>query len=101
MATSQDALKDKFYATTFTVEVSDDEKRGKPWSRKRDLSLAFAMLFLPMMGIPLTLLAFVIYSHKHPLFGAKGTTELPVWYFNTNGSFYTFIQVGASTLVGS
>jgi hypothetical protein len=101
MATNQDLSKDKFYATAFTVEVSNDDERKKTWSRKRDLSLAFAMLFLPMMGIPLILLAFVLYTHKHPVFGAKGSTELPVWYFNSNGSYYTFIQVGAFTLVGS
>jgi hypothetical protein len=101
MATGQSAPKDKFSVATCSLEMSGHGKDKKKLTRKRDLLLAFTMVFLPMMAIPLILLAFLLYTHKHPILDTVGSVELPVNYHKSKGSYYTFFSVGVITLVGS
>jgi hypothetical protein len=95
------ATKDGPDVTESTVENGDSGTQEPKLSRRRDLALAFAMLFLPMLAIPLILLAFVLYTHERPIFAARASPELPVDAPNSSYHYYTDIPVGAFTLVGS
>lgn len=73
-------------------------ERARSW----DLLLTFAMLFVPMLGIALILLAFVFYTHKRVKFRDNGTAALPVnLAFVSNRSYYTSIGATKFVLVSS
>jgi hypothetical protein len=96
-----DATKDGAEITASAVENGDSGTQAPKLSRRRDLALAFAMLFFPMLAIPLILLGFVLYTHERPIFSARASPELPVVAPNSSYHYYTDIPVGSFTLVGS
>jgi hypothetical protein len=75
-----------------------DIKETKAWG----LILAFALLFIPMLGISLIFLAFVVFSQLRVKFPVNQILpELPQPSRAPPGFFFTDITVGEFTLVGS
>ena len=69
-------------------------------SRKRDLLLAFALVFVPLLVIVSILLAFVFCRSSRVQFSFYETAELPI-RTPLRTSYYTMQSVGAFTLLGS
>ena len=72
-------------------------------SRKRDLLLAFALLFIPLSAIVIILLAFVFYKTERVQFQQYRTRELSIPSDNATSrtSYYTTQSIGSFTLLGS
>ena len=79
-----------------TVHHTSREK-----TRRRDLLLAFTLLFVPLLAIPLIFLAFVFYTTRHVTFPDKSTPRLPLNSHPLSKSYYTTVSAGSFTLVGS
>ena len=73
-------------------------------TRKRDLLLASALLFIPLLAIALLCLAFVFVGSKRVRFQFNETNELPILakdIITSNSSYYTLEDIGSFTLLGS
>ena len=84
-------------SSTLSEQGNQPDRR----SRKEGLLLAFALLFIPMLGTALALLAFVFSWNKQVTFLDNGTLELPVTDFPPDDSYYTRVSVGKLTLVSA
>ena len=87
-------VKDRSQRLDSTNDGKDASEGILSKSSSSSLIIAFGMLFVPMLAVPLILLAFVEYSGFHQEFKERGTLELPVDLSNVTAYYhYTTIPV--------
>ncbi|OCL02135.1 hypothetical protein AOQ84DRAFT_424282 [Glonium stellatum] len=83
---------------SFTEDRATRQEASKPIH----LLVAFVVLFIPMVALPLLLIAFVYIPAYRQYFPNNGTPELPVNLSAvSNSSYYTYVNGTTITLVSS